>query len=101
MVPVSIEKTGKIKCLGVSNFNEAHLTELLSDPTITYPPRINQVEVHPFYQQRSLRTFCQTHHIVIEAYSSLGQNNPKLREHPVVLKISEKYNMTPAQVLLR
>lgn len=60
-----------------------------------------QVEVHPFFPQRALRAFCRTHGILVQAYSSLGQNDPTLREHPVVLAIAAHRGMTPAQVLLR
>lgn len=59
------------------------------------------MEVHPFFPQRSLRAFCQQHGVLVQAYSSLGQNDPALREHPVVLEIAKRRGMTPAQVLLR
>lgn len=59
------------------------------------------MEVHPFFPQRALRAFCRSQGILTQAYSSLGQSDPTLREHPVVLEIAARRAMTPAQVLLR
>lgn len=92
---------GKIKCLGVSNFEIPHLEGLLADPALTIPPCVNQVECHPFYPQQELRAYCQQHNILLQAYSSLGQGKTDLLAHPVVKAIATKRKMTPAQVLLR
>ena len=59
------------------------------------------MEVHPFFPQRALRAFSRSRGILVQAYSSLGQNDPTLREHPVVLEIAAHRSMTLAQVLLR
>lgn len=92
---------GKIKSLGVSNFEIPHLEALLADPAITIPPSVNQVECHPFYPQRELHTYCRQHNIILQAYSSLGQGNTDLLAHPTIKAIAAKQKMTPAQVLLR
>jgi glycerol 2-dehydrogenase (NADP+) len=59
------------------------------------------VEVHPFFPQRALRAFCHRHGILVQAYSSLGQSDASLRDHPVVKEVATRRNMSPAQVLLR
>lgn len=92
---------GKLRRIGVSNFNIRHLEGLLADPTVTIRPAINQVEVHPYYQQRDLRAFCAAQGILVQAYSSLGQMDPSLRQDRAVLKVAEEVGRTPAQVLLR
>jgi len=94
-------REGKIKNLGVSNFEIRHLTALLADPAVTYPPSVNQVECHPLYPQIQLREYCRKHGILIQAYSSLGQGKQDLLAHPVVTSTATKRGMTPAQVLLR
>lgn len=58
---------GLIRAVGVSNFEERHLRELLEDPTITVRPVLNQVEFHPYYQQRALREYCKSQQIVLQA----------------------------------
>jgi diketogulonate reductase-like aldo/keto reductase len=63
-------KQGKCRAIGVSNYNEQHLTELLSSCEIK--PMVNQVEVHPWFAQVTLRHMCASHDIVIQAYSPLG-----------------------------
>ncbi len=92
---------GKIKNLGVSNFEEHHLRPLLADPRVTVPPAVNQVECHPYYPQPSLRAFCRAHNILLQAYSSLGQGRKTLLADPVVNAIAHKRGITAAQVLLR
>lgn len=59
------------------------------------------MEVHPFFPQRGLRAYCQERGIVVQAYSSLGQGNVSLQQHPAVLAVAARRDMTPAQVLLR
>lgn len=88
---------GKIKAIGVSNFEIHHLEELLSFAKVT--PVVNQVELHPKLAQQALRDFCEKHDIKVQAWSPLMQG--KLLTDPVVKDIAEKHQKTPAQVILR
>lgn len=90
--------------IGVCNFTVRHLESLLGFAWIR--PTINQIEVHPFFQQRELVAFCQEHGILVQAYSPLGApyRAPKgrvLLEHPVIRDIAKRRERTPAQVALR
>lgn len=88
---------GKIKAIGVCNFNVSHLQDLLKTARIT--PAINQVEFHPRLQQIELRSFCLEHKIQLEAWAPLMQGG--LLEDETISKIAEKYGKSNAQVILR
>lgn len=90
-------KQGKIRAIGVSNFKEHHLDELIQDAEVV--PMINQVEFHPHLDQKSLRDYCKKHHIQIEAWSPLKQG--QLLDDPTLQKIADKYSKTTAQVIIR
>ena len=90
-------KEGKIKAIGVCNFNVSHLQDLLKTTSVT--PVINQVEFHPRLQQLALRSFCQEHHIQLEAWAPLMQGG--LLEDQTIAKIAEKYGKSNTQVILR
>lgn len=90
-------KAGKIKAIGVSNFEIHHLEDLLSYAKVV--PVINQVELHPKLSQPALRDFCEKHNINIQAWSPLMQG--KLLTEPAIVEIAEKHQKTPAQVILR
>ena len=88
-------KEGKVKAIGVSNFQVEHLVWLLNYAEIK--PMINQIEVHPYYQQRLVTAFCQNNNIQIEAWSSLMYvvNNNLLKE------LGNKYKKSSAQIALK
>lgn len=90
-------EAGKIKAIGVSNFEIHHLEDLLSYAKVV--PVINQVELHPKLSQQALRDFCEKHNINIQAWSPLMQG--KLLIEPAIVEIAEKHQKTPAQVILR
>ncbi|MGQ8873731.1 aldo/keto reductase [Paenibacillus sp. TSA_86.1] len=92
-----LHKEGRIRAIGVSNFQIHHLEDLMMDATIK--PAVNQVELHPLLTQTELREYCSKHEIQIEAWSPLGQGN--LMEHPLLQDIAAKYGKSPAQVILR
>ena len=97
----SFYKAGKLKAIGVSNFEIRHLEELEAEAEIR--PHVNQIELHPFFQQKELVEFCTAHGIHITAYSSLGQTvqHSPLLNNRVILEEAEKLQKSPAQVLLK
>lgn len=88
---------GKVKAIGVSNFQVHHLDDLLQDATVV--PAVNQIELHPLLAQQQLRDFCKSKNIQVEAWSPLGQGN--LLEHELLKKIAAKHGKTTAQIILR
>ncbi|KAI8074716.1 NADP-dependent oxidoreductase domain-containing protein [Gongronella butleri] len=88
----------KARAIGVSNFNITKLEKLLK--TATKVPAANQVELHPYLPQQDLIDFCKKHNIHVTAYSPLGSTDSPLLKDPKVLAIAEKYNKSPAQILL-
>ncbi len=88
---------GKIKAIGVSNFEIHHLKQLLSETKIK--PAVNQVERHPRLAQRELQAFCAENDILIEAWSPLMQG--KILHEPVLKEIAERYHKSVAQIVLR
>ncbi|KAH8926920.1 Aldo/keto reductase [Atractiella rhizophila] len=86
------------RSIGVSNFGVAHLEQLLtSKPKIR--PAVNQIEVHPWCQQREIRAFCEKENIIVQSYCCLARG--KLMDDPTLLQISSKHSKTPAQILIR
>lgn len=88
---------GKVRAIGVSNFQIHHLEDLLSEAKIV--PAVNQVEFHPYLTQKDLLRYCREKGIQLEAWSPLGQGN--LLEHEILQGIAAKYGKTVAQVILR
>lgn len=93
-------KTGKVKTIGVSNFNLKKLKALLADKDVTVVPAVNQIEAHPLLTQDELVDFMAQNDIHVEAYSPLGSSDNPLFENPTVAKIAKSNNATPAQVLV-
>lgn len=93
-------RAGKVKAIGVSNFSLKNLTELLKYARIV--PAMNQIETHPYNQDRELVQFCQDKGIVVSAYSPLGfANSPMLQDQDIVSVAEELgHGITPANVLL-
>ncbi|EOL50799.1 aldo/keto reductase [Enterococcus caccae] len=89
--------SGKIKALGVSNFEIHHLKTLLE--TTRIKPVINQVELHPRMAQNEIRAFGKEHEILTEAWSPLMQG--KLLEDDTILNLASKHNKSAAQIILR
>jgi len=88
---------GRIRAIGVSNFQIHHLEDLMNDCEVK--PMVNQVEYHPRLTQKELHAFCKEHDIQLEAWSPLMQG--KLLDEPTLVKIGEKYGKSPAQIILR
>jgi diketogulonate reductase-like aldo/keto reductase len=93
-----IYAAGRVRAIGVSNFQPAHLERLFDETEIV--PAINQIELHPWLQQSELRAFHREHGIVTEAWSPLATGGNFL-ENPVIVSIAKKHDVSPAQVILR
>ncbi|MEV8334629.1 aldo/keto reductase [Streptomyces niveus] len=93
-----IAESGRARAVGVSNFQPAHLRRLLDETSLV--PAVNQVELHPQFQQSEVRAINAEHGIVTEAWSPLGSGKGLL-EVPTVLAIARKHGRTAAQVVLR
>lgn len=93
----AIYASGKVKAIGVSNFLQHHLEALL--PTVNVKPMVNQVEHHPYLVQSNLKSFCDAHNVQYEAWSPLMQGH--IFEVPFLAELSQKYNRTIAQIVLR
>ena len=97
---------GKVRAIGVSNFMVEHLTRLLAQTDVV--PAVNQIEVHPFFQQREVQDFGREHGILTQAWSPIGgithyrdgQHSSALTD-PTIVGIAEAHGKSPAQVMLR
>ena len=96
-----VEIVGSSQCdsIGVSNFEIAHLTELISETGVV--PAVNQIELHPLHQRRELREFCAERGIAIEAWGPLSQGKSDLLERPETVAAGKAHGKTPAQVVIR
>ncbi|MGK7376316.1 aldo/keto reductase [Planococcus sp. 1R117A] len=91
-------KDGRVRAIGVCNFEIEHLERLLAECEVT--PVLNQIECHPYLAQNDLKEFCAKHDIFIEAWSPLDQGGEVLQDE-IVQKIAETHGKSPAQVVLR
>ena len=88
---------GRARSIGVSNFQPHHIRRLHEEATV--PPAVNQIEVHPYLTQETLRAFDAEHGIATEAWSPIAQG--KVLDDPVITSIAQAHGKTPAQVVLR
>jgi len=93
----TLYKNGKVKAIGMSNFQIHHLKEVMANAEIM--PMINQVELHPMLSQAELREFLKENSIQVEAWAPLMQG--QLFENETLLQIAKKHNKSIAQVVLR
>ena len=89
---------GRVRSIGVSNFEIAHLERLLAETDVT--PAVNQIELHPQFPQEELRAFHDEHGILTESWGPLGQGKGLL-EDPSIVEVAQRKARTPAQVVLR
>ena len=94
-----LHREGLVKAIGVSNFEPEHLERVLEEGSIV--PAINQVELHPAFQQRKLRAFQEPQGIITEAWGPLGQGKYDLAELPGLQEIAETTGKSIQQVVLR
>ncbi|OOB78081.1 MAG: glyoxal reductase [Epulopiscium sp. Nele67-Bin002] len=97
-----IYEQNRVRAIGVSNFKIHHLQELEKSAKIT--PAVNQIESHPYFNNQETIDYCKERGIVITVYSPLGgqrDTSPNLLIDPTIVEVANKYNKTPAQVILR
>jgi 2,5-diketo-D-gluconate reductase A len=94
---IELRDAGRIKSIGVSNFNQDHLERIIGETGVT--PAVNQIELHPRFQQRDKRRFHAEHDIHIESWSPLGSG--RLLNDPVIDRIAGKHGKTVAQTIIR
>ncbi|KTD84046.1 aldo/keto reductase [Paenibacillus etheri] len=93
----ALYKEGRVKAIGVSNFQIHHLEDVMKDAEIK--PMVNQVELHPYLSQQELLSFCKEQGIQLEAWSPLMQG--QLLDQPVLKQIAAKHGKSVAQVIIR
>jgi 2,5-diketo-D-gluconate reductase A len=94
---IELRQAGRIKSIGVSNFNQDHLERIIGETGVT--PAVNQIELHPRLQQRDKREFHARHKIHIESWSPLGSG--RLLKDPVLERIAGKHGKSAAQAIIR
>ena len=90
---------GALRAIGVSNFQIRHLQKLEAEGLAL--PAVNQIELHPSFQQHELKAYCEERNIRIEAWSPLGGSDFLLIDRPEIQKIAKKYGKTGAQIIIR
>jgi len=95
---VRLREEGRVRSIGVSNFEPAHIERLVAETGIV--PAVDQVELHPEFSQKHIREYATEQSIVVEAWSPLGHGGDILH-NDVVASLGSKYGKTPAQIVLR
>jgi 2,5-diketo-D-gluconate reductase A len=94
---IRLRDEGRVKSIGVSNFTIEHLKRLIGETGVA--PVLNQIELHPRFQQRALREFGAGHGILTESWSPLGRG--RLDDNPVLADLASKYRKSWAQIVIR
>jgi len=94
---IALREQGLVRSIGVSNFNAEHLERIIGETGVT--PALNQVELHPRFQQRALREFHAAHGIATESWAPLGR--AQFLADPVIAGVAAKHGRTPAQAVIR
>lgn len=92
-------KEGKVKAIGLSNFSQSQIREILDICEVK--PVVLQTEVHPYYQEKKLKDYLKKEGIVIQAWYPLGHGDKALLEEPLFQKLGKKYGKSSAQIILR
>ena len=92
-------KEGKVKAIGLSNFSQSQIHEILDICEVK--PVVLQTEVHPYYQEKKLKDYLKKEGIVIQAWYPLGHGDKALLEEPLFQELGKKYGKSSAQIILR
>lgn len=95
---IELKKQGIIRSIGVCNFMPEHLETLIKETGVT--PSINQIELHPYFNQEEQRAFDKEHGIITEAWSPLGRGSSMLKDEKIA-RIAETYEKSISQIILR
>ena len=95
----SLYNDGLIKSIGVSNFEKPHMEKLLASAKVK--PTVDQIETHPYFQQKEMNDYLKSLDIAHEAWGPLGQGKSYVLDDPALVKIAEAHNKSVAQVILR
>ena len=102
---------GLVRHIGVSNWNDVHLSGLMNDPRCTFIPELNQIENHPYHVGTEVIEFCRQHQILVQAYGPLGNglsdrakggpegSMARVLDDPYIKQIASRNNLTMAQVI--
>lgn len=93
-----LHQEGRIKAIGVSNFKKTHLNQILGKCQVV--PAVNQIELHPHFNQKDIRDYCRKKDIYVESYSPLKRAS-EIMEEETIVSIADNHGKTPAQVVLR
>ena len=96
---LEFKECGLVKEIGVSNFGKKYLN-LIKKRFLKYPT-YNQLEIHPLNSQKELRNFCKKNSIKVIGYSPLGSEKSNLLDNVIIKKLSLKYGVTPANILIK
>lgn len=92
-------KEGKLKAIGLSNFNEKECLDIINNCEIV--PQVNQIETHIYWQQKRMHKFLSNYNIYHESYSPFGEGFNNIFNDETITEISKKYNKTTAQIMLK
>lgn len=92
-------REGKVRAIGLSNFNKTQIEEILSVCEIK--PSVLQTELHPYHQESALKAFLKENGIAAQAWYPLGHGDKTLLEEPLFTELGRKYGKSPAQIILR
>lgn len=90
---------GLVRSIGISNFNEKQTADILGIADIK--PAVNQIEAHPYYVRGKLKSYLEKNGVAVEAWYPLGHGNKKLIGEKIFTELSQKYDKTPSQIILR
>ena len=92
-------RAGKVRSIGISNFDEARIQNILDNGRIV--PQVDQIECHPYFQERTLRKLLDKHDIRTESFYPVGHGDKNLLSEPVFAEIGDKYGKSPVQIILK
>jgi 2,5-diketo-D-gluconate reductase A len=94
-----LKREGLARSIGVSNFRVQDLERLRTESDTL--PVLNQIELHPYFQQREIRNYCHQHGIAVESWSPIGGSKGNVLQDPAIADIARDHAKSPAQIVIR